>query len=85
MSSLSGYTPLKEVSSSSSSTLVACASGFTGETFLAGTSSGVDGKTPAACTIGVTEETVVAWSCTEVGGTTCVAGASDIAGTRFVS
>ena len=85
MSPLSGYTPLTEVSTSSSSTRVACASGFTGETFLAGTSSGVDRKTRAACTIGVTEETVVAWSCTEVGGTTCVAGASDVAGTRFVS
>ncbi|CAH3170870.1 unnamed protein product, partial [Porites lobata] len=32
--------------------------------------------------MGVTEETFVAWSCTEVGGTTCVAGASHVAGIR---
>ena len=65
--------------------LVACASGVTKETIVAGTSSGVDGKTRVACTMGVTEETVVAWSCTEVGGTTCVAGASDVTGTRVLS
>ena len=65
--------------------LVACASGVTGKTFLAWTSLGADEKARVACTMGVTEETVVAWSCTEVGGTTCVAGASDVAGTRVVS
>ena len=65
--------------------LVACASGVTGKTFLNWTSLGADKKARVACTMGVTEKTVVAWSCTEVGGTTCVAGASDVAGTRVVS
>ena len=61
------------------------ASGVTDETDVAETCTDVDWISRVARTVGVTEATVVAWSCTEVGGTTCVAGASDVAGTRVVS
>jgi len=55
------------------------------EVSASASSSSSSSSTRVACTMGVTEETVVAWSCTEVGGTTCVAGASDVAGTRVVA